>query len=162
MTTDNALPTEGDPRLPTDAQTIVDPGTDHHGFGDQHDDDGPAIDQYLQAAPDTPLPDRYISYGVGTIPKTTRVLTRVIDMGNYDIGQSVLLWPADDNRQYLHIETALDAGTEVPFAWASEHLTPLSAAPLRHSVDMDAHTGAVYVCKTQAGATVISSWVVTV
>lgn len=251
-------PTEGDP---TDAAAIIDPGTSNHYFGDQRDDDGQALDSYLQAAPDSPVPSTLVEYDVPALPVTTRVLARTLDLTNYSVGQSVLLWPKDPNRQRLHIE-ALDNDMSFPFSgstgsnvdlvapfaanvkiggavtflanvtvtdpgslllqgsfdqtnwvtlqaigmtstgvfqvtttvrypyyrvrsttpntgagqvaggvsypvvpvysWGSDPISPLSPAPFQSVLDIDSHTGPVYVAKTSATSQIISSHVVTV
>jgi hypothetical protein len=168
MDTDNSLPTEGDPRLPTDAAASIDPGTSHHSFGDQHDDDGPAIDQYLQAAPDAPIADQMITYGVATTPMTTRLLTRVMTLD--PTGGAIQVFPADPSRERLLVRVI----TAASYAFVhSDPVPPITTASTGGGYygivdadggiyDLSGHTGPVYLSCASAAAVVVSVIVVTV
>lgn len=132
--------------------------------GNWTDDDGLAIDSYFLEGDHSPIEKDYTDPGVPELEKPTRVLSRMVDMGNYDEGQSVLLWPSDLNRLSLHIEATDGAGSVAPFAFSSEPITPLSAVPFRNPVDTEQpHTGPVYVAKPVGWEfnIIVTSYVVT-
>lgn len=68
--------------------------------------DGYLIDQDLLPATPGPPPDGWQDHDPPkkVLPNPTRVLTRSIDMTNYNPGDPVQLWPADPLRTWLHIE----------------------------------------------------------
>lgn len=95
---------------PTDAESIGAPqgeltrGHSNKLAGNWVDDDGQAIDSYFEAGFHGPVASEYVDYQKENTPVATRVLTRSIDLSNYPVGQSVLLWPSDLKRTHLHIE----------------------------------------------------------
>lgn len=99
------MPINNADQAPTDARADTSPQA-FYGAGDTHDDDGQAIEQPFDPADHTGDASKWeeVAPTVQTLPVATRVLTRSIDLSNYPVGQTVMLWPADPLRKHLHIE----------------------------------------------------------
>jgi len=154
---------------------LTDPLPHDPTAGNPNDDDGVAIDEMFEAAPQGP-----IEYGLilpdikNELPTTTRLITRRVNLFSLNDAtpDTLMIFPADPNRRDLIIQVFRSGVINTYLSVTSDAmlnaapLSPLGSGAQVSEWRSDKHTGPVYVsliCITgeESQTAEVSAWSVT-